>query len=172
MNEIHVKQNFIFILIFCIISFSLLAGCMQQKPAGNAPDFTLKTFNGNTFTLSNHIGKVVVIDFMATWCGYCKWQMDELTKVKNEIDNNIVIISIDADVDESEEEVRGTFGDYVDKWIFAMDTSEENVAGKYQVSGLPKIIIVDVKGDVFYSSAGVTYSNILIDKIQAARNTS
>ena len=83
---------------------------------GPAPDFTLETFNGETFTLSEHQGKVVILDIMAVRCPPCHQQMPELYKVKEEKGDDIVILSIDVDAAygyETENDVRETFGEYI-----------------------------------------------------------
>ena len=83
---------------------------------GPAPDFTLETFNGETFKLSEHQGKVVILDIMAVRCPPCKTQMPELHNVKLEKEDDIVILSIDVDAAygyETENDVREAFGGYV-----------------------------------------------------------
>jgi len=83
---------------------------------GPAPDFTLETFNGETFTLSEHQGKAVILDIMAVRCPPCHQQMPELQKVKLEKEEDIVILSIDADAiygSETENDVQDAFGEYI-----------------------------------------------------------
>lgn len=71
-----------------------------------APDFTLIDIDGNNFTLSQHRGKVILIDFMATWCPLCHIQLSELTEVFSQVGDEIIMISIDIDLQESEEDLR------------------------------------------------------------------
>jgi len=83
---------------------------------GPSPDFTLETFNGETFTLSEHQGKVVILDIMAVRCPPCETQMPELHKAKLEKGDDIVILSIDVDAAygyETENDVRESFGEYI-----------------------------------------------------------
>lgn len=83
---------------------------------GTAPDFTLKTFNGETFTLSEHRGKVIILDFMAVRCPPCHQQMPELHKVKLDKEDDVIILSIDVDAAygyETEQDVRKAFGEYI-----------------------------------------------------------
>jgi len=79
-----------------------------------APDFTVTTFNENTFKLSDNEGKVVIIDLMAEYCGPCVSQMPELKQIKQQYGDDIIIISIDvAYPSETESVVRDTFGEYI-----------------------------------------------------------
>ena len=81
---------------------------------GVAPDFTLTTFNDETFKLSEQRGKVVLLDFMADYCEPCKLQMPKLQEVKEELGDNIVILSIDiAYPQETENMIRESFGKYI-----------------------------------------------------------
>lgn len=83
---------------------------------GSAPDFTLTTFNDETFKLSDYQGKTVILDFMAVSCPPCHDQMPELQAVKEEKGDAIVILSIDvygAYNQETKQDVTNTFGEYI-----------------------------------------------------------
>jgi len=83
---------------------------------GPAPDFTLQTLGSKTFKLSENEGKVVILDLMAVSCPPCHQQMPELQKVKEELGDDIVILSIDvygASGSETANEVRNAFGEYI-----------------------------------------------------------
>jgi thiol-disulfide isomerase/thioredoxin len=71
-----------------------------------APDFSLTDLKEDTFRLSDFRGKVVVLDFMATWCGPCRLQMPHFNVVRERYDREIVLISIDVDPRESTEVLR------------------------------------------------------------------
>jgi hypothetical protein len=81
-----------------------------------APDFTLDTLHGNQFTLSDHRGTPIILDLMAVRCPPCEQQMPELQKVKKELGDDVVILSIDVDGAggyESAQDVIEAFGEYV-----------------------------------------------------------
>lgn len=157
-------------LITLIILVLPLSGCFESSDEvwGNAPDFTLTTIHGENFTLSDHLGKVIVIDLMATWCGPCVLQMSELKKTLDEKGDEIVLVSVDIDKGETSDSVINTFGDYVDKWTFVMDTYEEDVGIKYHADYIPKLVIIDKEGNIYYSESGLTFKEKLIELIDNA----
>ena len=164
--------------ILIMLSLSLLSGCFDSSDDssngsvngvwGNAPDFTLPTLDGETFTLSDHLGKVILIDLMAAWCYWCKPQMDELEAVLEEKGDEIVIVSVGITKSETSDDLRNTFGDYANKWTFVLDTYEEDVGSKYQVTAIPKLVIIDKQGNIYYSEAGLTSKEDLIELINQA----
>ena len=56
-----------------------------------APDFTLVSLNGKEVSLSNFRGKFVLVNFWATWCGFCDMEMPDLQKFSNENDDIVVL---------------------------------------------------------------------------------
>ena len=168
---IKIKIKRMTLIIFSIILFSIiLTGCFESSNDiwGSAPDFTLNTIDGETFTLSDHFGKVIIIDLMAAWCYWCVPQMEELEAVLEEKGDEIVIVSVDVDKTETSDDVINKFGDYVDKWTFVMDSYKEDVNSRYQVSGIPKLVIIDKEGNIYYSEAGLTSKEKLIEEINNA----
>lgn len=90
----------------------------EQSGSGReqAPDFTLDTLYGNQFTLSSYKGTPVILDLMAVRCPPCEDQMPELQKVKKELGNDVVILSINVDGaagSESAQDVQNAFGQYI-----------------------------------------------------------
>lgn len=81
-----------------------------------APDFTLTTFNGEQFTLSEKLGTPIILDLMAVRCPPCHQQMPELYNLKKELGDTVIILSIDIDGvygSETEQDVRESFGEYI-----------------------------------------------------------
>jgi len=166
-------RNFKIILLLLVLSLSTLSGCTSNNKSysgiDQSLDFTLKDVNGNIFNLSDFLGKVILLNFMTTHCPYCALEMRELEKVKDEMGNDLIIISIDADKSDTIKDIKDTYGKYVDKWIFALDTYSEDVASKYMVYGVPKNVIINTKGKVSYSNSGLMDKNALLDEINKAK---
>jgi len=86
--------------IFVYLSFVLLAtGCEKQIEAGPfAPDFTLSDLSGQTVSLEQHRGSVVLLDFWATWCGPCRMTIPLLAKLQKQYkDKGLVILGVSVD---------------------------------------------------------------------------
>ena len=177
-KKTNLKYGLILLAILIIAAGSIIALTSQdgeppEKSWGNAPDFTLKTFQGDDFTLSDHLGKVVLIDLMAVRCPPCETQMLYLDELNGEVGDEVVMISIDVDGaygTETEQQVRNKFGDYVEKWIFAMDTSKEKVGSKeeYQTGYIPTIVIINTEGDISYKNYGAHPKETLLEEIKKA----
>jgi len=147
---------------------SIIAGCLEDEVREKAPDFTLTDIDGNNFTLSNYLGKVVLINFFATWCLLCKEEMPELVAFHEKRGNEIIMISIDTDVTETIGDIKEFMQEYNAECIFALDTSEEYVMGKYKVIGVPSIFIIDANGDISYDHLGPVKENELLREIDKA----
>jgi cytochrome c biogenesis protein CcmG/thiol:disulfide interchange protein DsbE len=93
------------IIIFFVSMVFLTAGllsCQGQIAAGSAgsmsPDFMLKDVYGNSFRFASTRGKVVILDFWATWCPPCRASIPELVKMQEKYkDKGLVILGISTD---------------------------------------------------------------------------
>lgn len=136
----------------------------QDNPGTLASDFSLIDLNGNNFKLSDYQGKVVVIDFMATWCGPCRLEMPHYRTIWEKYGDEIALMSIDIDPRESEETLRNFAQEFpYATWIWARDTA--NLGEKYQVVGIPKTVIIDQYGYIRFEHTGVTSASTFIMEI-------
>ncbi|MEM4700083.1 MAG: TlpA disulfide reductase family protein [Candidatus Nezhaarchaeales archaeon] len=136
-----------------------------KQPPAEAADFLLIDLQGRAFRLSDFRGRVVVLDFMATWCGPCRLQVPHLQEVRERYGDSVVVISISVDpVRDSEEVLRQFLEGYPRAdWIWARDTI--NLKLTYGVVAIPTIIIVDQSGYVRFRHVGLTPSSTLIREI-------
>lgn len=96
--------------IFCLVALFSVAAVAQEAKADDtgyivkvgqmAPDFTVKLTDGKTLRLSDLRGKVVMLQFTASWCGVCRKEMPFIEKdiwQKHKNNPNFVLIGIDRD---------------------------------------------------------------------------
>jgi rhodanese-related sulfurtransferase/cytochrome oxidase Cu insertion factor (SCO1/SenC/PrrC family) len=134
-------------------------------PENLAPNFTVSDLDGENFTLSDHMGELVLIEFMTTWCGYCGKQIPEYLKLREELTDQITIISISIDKSsDSEERLINYRAGYDAPWVWAIDTA--NLKELYEVKNIPTTIIVDKNGYIWARYIGFTSSATLVKEFE------
>ncbi len=109
-----------------------------------APDFTLTDLDGNRVTLSEYRGKVVFINFWASWCPACRAEMPEIEAVYQEYkDKDVVIVGVD--IMETEDKVRQFVEQGGYSWTFVIDTTGE-VSNNYGITAIPTSFFIDREG--------------------------
>ena len=133
-----------------------------------APDFNLPKVGGGYVKLSDLRGRIVILDFMATWCGPCETELAHLEDIYESYGSyQVEILSIDVDQSESES-LLSIYADNHDiPWDVLMDTSAINNAVGYEVSSIPTLVIVDQNGRIAFRSEGATQAFTLKAEIDA-----
>jgi len=120
-----------------------------------APNWELSDAEGKLHSLSEYRGKVVVMDFWATWCGPCKEIMPRMQKLYDKYQNNKVVV-FGVNSWEKNDPValmkKRHFG-------YGLLLKGEDIAEKYKVSILPAVYIIGADGKVIYSHEGVDDKN-------------
>lgn len=142
---------------------------MINKPA---PDFNLKDFNGNYVKLSDLKGKVVVVDFWATWCGPCKVSFPALQKVQEKYKNNpnILILALDTwEREKTEAEKEKKVKDFIaeNKYTFKVLFDTDDIVTKYGVTGIPTKFVIDKEGKMQFKSVGFAGEQKMIAELDA-----
>jgi len=133
-------------------------------------DFTVTTLAGDEFSISGNRGKVIMINFMATMCQYCRAEMLELKEIWGAYDGDIVLVSISIDpITDTDGLLRDFASSYGADWIWARDIV--GVAKKYKVSGPPTTFILDAEGRVRYRHDGFTEASTLMDELDILLNS-
>ncbi|MFO7987374.1 MAG: TlpA disulfide reductase family protein [Desulfatiglandaceae bacterium] len=86
--------------LMVLMSFLVIhSGCENEVKAGaQAPDFSLTSISGETFSLDAYEGYVVLVDFWATWCPPCRVSIPELIRLQKKYkDNGFIVLGISMD---------------------------------------------------------------------------
>lgn len=145
-------------IVLCLATLSAIAQPPQtltpiaeQKPA---PDIALKLVDGGNLNLSNLRGKVVVVNFWATWCPPCRREMPSLERLKELMKGEALeIVAINAGEGEDEiSEFRQAIKPAL-TFNLALDSRAEAMKA-FSVSGLPTTYVIDRQGNVVYRAVG------------------
>ena len=113
-----------------------------------APAFATKTPDGKDIALADFRGKVVMLDFWATWCGPCMQAIPAVQRLSEQFkDQPVAIIGVNRDKAGDEAKVRKTIERKGLTFFQAMDTPGA-IAKSYKISAIPAIILIDKEGVV------------------------
>ncbi|NIM02993.1 redoxin domain-containing protein [bacterium] len=118
-----------------------------EKKWGDAPDFTLPDLEGNSLTLSDFKGKVIILNFWATWCPPCREEIPDFVELYEEYkDEGLVIIGVNLDRGDSRT-VKQFSKNY--KINYPIVTGNVSVTQDYGgIRGIPTTFIIDRKGNI------------------------
>lgn len=133
-----------------------------------APNFTLKGLDGEEVSLEDYRGKIVLINFWATWCGFCDAEMPDIQKLSEENDD-LVVLGVDVMEDKKLVEEYIEEGGY--DFPILLDEDGE-VSRTYLVSGLPTSYFLDENGILLKRVPGMMnyeYMNQILDEIRGEK---
>ncbi len=138
----------------------------SAKPveAGAAPEFTIPTFDGGTFSLAEQRGQVVVVNFWASWCIPCRQEAPvlESTWLKYK-DRGVLFVGVDY-VD-SEREARAFIDEFKITYPNGPDLGTE-ISRRYHMQGVPETYFVGKDGQLYGNHIGPIDAPTLSRKIE------
>lgn len=163
------------IALLCLLAASVPAGAQAPAPRTGAqvgdlaPAFSLQTLDGKTLTRDGLKGKVVVLDFWATWCVPCLRALPELKDLKQKnATQPMVVVSISVDEKRKlvEDFVRGHGMDWLQVW----DEGMRATRGLFRVNDFPTYIVIGADGRIAYRQKGWTPRNTAVQLNNAVDN--
>jgi thiol-disulfide isomerase/thioredoxin len=133
------------------------------------PDFDLKDLNGQSVKLSDYNGKIVILNFWATWCTYCKKEMPDLNDLNMELAKNNEAVIITVDVQESSDTVKNYLSSNNINLMVLLD-QDGALAQSYGISGFPTTLIVNKDGTLYTYIPGMTNKATLTGYLNKIKN--
>ncbi len=117
-----------------------------QSSGAVASDFTLQDLSGKSVRLSDYKGKVVLLDFWATWCPPCRASIPAIEKIhKAYKDKGLVVLAVSLD-EGGWDFVKSFITEYGITYTVLKGT--EDVAANYMVRSIPMLLILDKEGRI------------------------
>ena len=152
------------VLICGLIGFLTLAGLLFYRfsntsttPASNKPDIqniTISTFDNQTYKLSDYQGKIIVINFWASWAKPCEKEAADLERAWQEYkDDGVLFFGVDYIDTETEAQA------YINKWGITYPNGPDEgtkISQTFRISGVPETYIFDKNGKLIKALTGPT----------------
>ena len=154
----NLKTINFFILLFCFIIFSSISQTNEDVPLNNIAineipkpisSLIFEDFAGKEINLKDFQGKLVVINFWATWCAPCKKEMPSLDKLsKDSKFKNLEILAVNMEQPD-QLKAKKFFSDLNIKNLNVFFDSNLNFVKEFKLRGVPTTILVNKKGEEF-----------------------
>ena len=156
----------ILILAFSLLLFLCCSMGNAPKEGRLAPDFVLASLDGRQISLSEFRGKIVILDFWATWCKPCRLELPHFVALQQEFDENVLqIIGISLDK-VSKEEVTSFVKEWKIPYIVVMGSGD--VARNYGgIRGIPTTFVIDKQGNIYKKYVGYRDKEVFERDIRA-----
>ncbi len=155
--------NKILPLSFLLLSFSASADWQQPELSHNltpinrvipASDFELEDMDEEKVKFSKYRGKVILLNFWATWCPPCVREMPSMEKLHQQVDaEDFKVIAVNQ-MEDADQVFAFTGQLEVDPTFEILFDSNSEVSQKYAVRGLPTSYLIDKKGNIRYRAVG------------------
>ena len=135
--------------------------------ADAAPAWELKDIKGNTVKLSDFKGKVVIVDFWATWCPPCRAEIPNFIALQDKYGKQGLVV-VGISVDQGGAPAVASFAGK-NKINYPLVLADDKVAEQYGVTeGIPTTFVIDRKGNIVAKHLGLTESDVFEKEIKGA----
>ena len=151
-------------LLCCLLIFPAQAAEREQPKLGYtltalskpvpAPDFTLKDIDGKKFSLKEYRGKVVLLNFWATWCPPCRREMPSMERLNQELRGKDFVVLALNQMEDTDQVFTYTAELAVSPTFTILFDKNSDVSRAYGVLGLPTTYLIDKKGNIRFRAIG------------------
>ena len=136
----------LFILLLSVIA------CVSLSCAEASYDFTLQDLEGKPISLSDYRGKVVFIDFWATWCPPCRQSIPYVEKLYEQYKDSEDFVVLGINLQEDNDTIAKFMKKQ--KMNYSILLSDKKVIANYGIVSIPRFFIIDRNGDVYNKYVG------------------
>ncbi len=133
-----------------------------------APDFQAVTLQGQPVALKQFAGKILVLDFWATWCPPCRASVPELKELVRKYPDRVALLSVSGDKDDA------AWQDFVAKkqmtWLQVRD-ADHHMGKLFQVNAFPTYLVIDGDGILQKRIVGLNPQESVVHKLKALLET-
>lgn len=141
------RSSFLIAALFAVTCTASAIEVSQE-----APDFTLKSMDGENFRLHEHRGKVILLNFWASWCGPCRQEMPILSRIHERYaDTGFMVLGVN--IDKKEKKARQIAEKVNVRFPLLLDQKNE-ISEQYEVSSMPYTVLIDRDGNINYIHKG------------------
>ena len=140
------------LLALAVLAAGAASAGAAITPSAGAPDFTLPSLGGPNLRLQEQRGRVVMVNFWATWCGPCRVEMPHLARLYDRYrGSGFVLLAVN--IDEDPRKAASLASQLGMKFPVLLDT-EKKVSRLYDLSTMPSTVLIDRDGRVRYVHRG------------------
>lgn len=155
-------------LVLCLCLLPVLSACGETSGAESTPiqegdsyrDFTAPLADGGTITLSDYEGKVILLNFWATWCKPCVGEMPAFPRLVEKYGDQLALIAVNCGEDEETVQSFLSKNDY--SFPVVLDAGGE-VSALYPTDGIPYTLIIAPDGTVSHITLGADSADVMFE---------
>jgi peroxiredoxin len=156
-------------LLVNIFMALLVCGCgggedRSGPPSHTAPDFALKDLNGRTYRLTDLKGRVVLLNFFATWCGPCRQEIPDFVQLHKRLNGKgLEVIGVSLDM-----EAGAVLGPFINRYGITYPIvlgTREVVVDYGGIRGIPTTFVIDDKGEISDYFVGLQPRHVIEESV-------
>ncbi len=161
----HLVIWIVLILFLIVLGLGLLRS--QEGPIGindASPNFTLTTFEGEIIKMSDLKGKLVLVNFWASWCTPCEQEASEIEMAWQSYKNSDKVVFLGVDYVDTEPEARA----YLQKYHISYPNGPDlgtRISQSFRIRGVPETYIIDQNGLIQFVQIGPFRSSSQIQSV-------